>query len=42
MVGMVVRKKYAINFVVGDPQVEKLSQVSVTKIDEGVGLVVLN
>ena len=42
MIGMVVREKYAINIVVGDSQVEQLSQVSVTKIDERVHPAVLN
>ena len=42
MIGMVVRKKYAVNIVVGDSQIEQLSQVSVAKIDERVNPVVLN
>ena len=42
MIGMVVREKYAINIVVGDSQIEQLSQVSVTEINERVHPVVLN
>lgn len=42
MVGMVVRKKNAINFVVGDSQIEELFQVSVSEINESVDLIILN
>lgn len=42
MVGMIVGEKYAVNFVVGDSQVEELFQVSITKINECVDFVVLN
>ena len=42
MIGMVVRKKYAVNIVVGDPNVEELSKVSITKINERVNSIVLN
>ena len=36
MVGMIVCEKYAVDIVVGDSQVEELSQVSVTKINKSV------
>ena len=42
MVRMVVCEKYAVNFVVGNSQIEQLSQVSVTEIDEQVHPIVLN
>ena len=42
MVSMVVCKQYTVNFVVGDSQVEQLSKVSVTEIDERVHPIILN
>ena len=42
MIGMVVREKYTVNIVVGDPQVKQLPQVSVTEINERVNSIVLN
>ena len=36
MIGMIVCEKYAVDIVVGDSQVEELSQVSVTKINKSV------
>ena len=37
-----MREKYAVNIVVGDSQVEQLSHVSVTEINERIYPVVLN
>ncbi len=42
MVGMIVCEKYAVDIVVGDSQVEELSQVSVAKINKSVDFVFLN
>ena len=42
MIGMVMREKYAVNIMVGDSQVEQLSKVSITKINERVDSIVLN
>jgi hypothetical protein len=42
MVGMIVCEKYAVDIVVGDSQIEELSQVSVTEINKSVDFVVLN
>ena len=42
MVGMIVCEKYAVDIVVGDSQIEELSQVSVTEINKSVDFVFLN
>ena len=42
MVGMVVREKYTVDIVVGDSEIEELFQVSITKINKSVDLVILN
>ena len=42
MVGMIVCEKYAVDIVIGDSQVEELSQVAVTKINKSVDFVFLN
>ena len=36
MVGMIMCKKYAVDIVVGDSQIEELFQVSVTEINKRV------
>ena len=42
MVGMIVCEKYAVDIVVGDSQIEELSQVSVTEINKSVDFFFLN
>jgi hypothetical protein len=39
---MIMRKENAINIMVGDSKVQKLLQVAVTEINEGIDLFVLN
>ena len=42
MIGMIMCEKYAVDIVVGDSQIEELSQISVTEINKSVDFVFLD